>query len=55
MENNIEPFENNTTQRSWEREEAYLRAKKKGKSNYWILLAFGFLRDCEYIYNHFNN
>ena len=43
MENNIEPFENSNTQSAWEKEEAYLRAKKRVKAIvgfYWHLASY---------------
>ena len=43
MENKIEPYENKNAQRTFEREEAYLRAQKKVKSLigfYWHLASY---------------
>ena len=43
MENNIEPYEDNSAQRAWEKEEAYLRAQKKVKAIvgfYWHLASY---------------
>ena len=43
MENNIEPFGNTSNQRTFEREEAYLRAQKKVKALigfYWHLASY---------------
>jgi len=43
MENNIEPFENSSAQSAWEKEEAYLRAKKRVKAIvgfYWHLASY---------------
>ncbi|MEM5564548.1 2TM domain-containing protein [Psychroserpens sp. AS72] len=43
MENNIEPFGNSNTQRTWKKEEAYLRAQKKVKAMmgfYWHLASY---------------
>ncbi|WP_298758725.1 2TM domain-containing protein [uncultured Psychroserpens sp.] len=43
MENNIEPYRNRDSQRSFEREEAYLRAQKKVKALigfYWHLASY---------------
>lgn len=43
MENNIEPYGNNRSQRAFEREEAYLRAQKKVKALigfYWHFASY---------------
>lgn len=43
MEKSIEPYENNSAQRTWEKEEAYLRAQKKVKAIigfYWHLASY---------------
>ncbi|SDS67497.1 2TM domain-containing protein [Formosa sp. Hel1_31_208] len=43
MENNIEPYENNSKRSAFEREEAYLRAQKKVKSLigfYWHFASY---------------
>ncbi|WP_425075997.1 2TM domain-containing protein [Psychroserpens sp. S379A] len=43
MEQNMESYEKNSAQRAWEKEEAYLRAKKKVKSLigfYWHLASY---------------
>jgi hypothetical protein len=43
MENNIEPFGNNNSQRAWGKEEAYLRAQKRVKAIvgfYWHLASY---------------
>lgn len=43
MENNIEPYGNNNSQRAYEKEEAYLRAQKKVKALvgfYWHLASY---------------
>ncbi|WP_323788057.1 2TM domain-containing protein [Psychroserpens sp.] len=43
MEKNIEPYGNNSSQRAWEKEEAYLRAQKRVKAIvgfYWHLASY---------------
>jgi hypothetical protein len=43
MENNIEPYENDSNRRDFEREEAYIRARKKVKTLigfYWHLASY---------------